>query len=183
MNSSSIPLALCSSTVAPPPEKAYLFTLSFICLGVSLVKMADVVSLALIFPVSPCTAQTALQVLKPSRSCTDTRVLVDSITMTTARTELGKGRPQPTLTSCRVSRQVVDVCPCSPRETGWHVTKGGTCSSASAQQLIGSACAERVHCVQLLGRQQMLAHARQAGDTAAWQVEGTAVPTDLDWKT
>lgn len=48
------PLALCSSTVSPPPENACRLILFLIWAAVSVTKMALVGSLALIFPVSPC---------------------------------------------------------------------------------------------------------------------------------
>ena len=47
-------MARCSSTVSPPPEKAYLLIFVLIALGVSLTKMLLVGTLALILPLSPC---------------------------------------------------------------------------------------------------------------------------------
>ena len=55
------PNCRCSSTVAWPPEKAYLLIFFCTCFGVSVTKMALVGSLALILPVSPWLAQVQRQ--------------------------------------------------------------------------------------------------------------------------
>ena len=49
-----IPLALCSASLLPPPEKACLLILVLICLSVSVTKMALLGKDALILPLSPC---------------------------------------------------------------------------------------------------------------------------------
>ena len=47
-------MARCSSTVAPPPENAYLLILDLMSLGLSLTKMELLGMEALILPLSPC---------------------------------------------------------------------------------------------------------------------------------
>mmetsp|Transcript_68936 Transcript_68936/g.166672 ORF Transcript_68936/g.166672 Transcript_68936/m.166672 type:complete len:214 (-) Transcript_68936:562-1203(-) len=71
----SPPSFRCSSTVSRPPEKAYLLTLSLICLGVSVQKMAEASSEALIFESAPCSAGKNLEWIsaglpKPRRGAT-----------------------------------------------------------------------------------------------------------------
>ena len=49
-----IPSLICSSLVSCPPVKACLLSFVLICFGVSVTKIALLLSLALILPLSPC---------------------------------------------------------------------------------------------------------------------------------
>ena len=55
--------------MAPPPENAYLLIFFLIWSGVSLTKMADSSMLALILPVSPCSAGKKRDSINAGFSC------------------------------------------------------------------------------------------------------------------